>query len=99
MHLTLLPSHAVASNTISAVQNPPAVSEAQLREALRKEHGFVVAGGQGELKGKIFRVGHMGFAQTRELASLVATLEELLSKAGHPLTPGAGTGAFFKMLR
>jgi aspartate aminotransferase-like enzyme len=97
LNLTLLPDESISSPTITAVRNPPAVTEAQLREALRKDHGIVVAGGQGELKGKIFRVGHMGIAQPREILTLVAALEDLLSRAQHPFTPGAGVAAASKV--
>lgn len=93
LNLNLLPDPSISSPTITAVRNPPAVNEAQLREALRKEHGIVVAGGQGELKGKIFRVGHMGLAQPREILTLVAALEDLLTRAQHPFTSGAGVAA------
>lgn len=97
--LSLLPEAAIASNTVTAVRNPPGVSEAQLREPLRKEHGIVVAGGQGELKGKIFRVGHMGYAQPRELVALLGALEDLLGRVPVPVSPGASLSAFWKSLR
>lgn len=97
--LSLLPDPAFASNTVTAVRNPPGVGEAQLRDPLRKEHGIVVAGGQGDLKGKIFRVGHMGFVQPRELVALLGALEELLGRVPIPVPPGAALSAFWRALR
>ncbi|HLE47423.1 MAG TPA: alanine--glyoxylate aminotransferase family protein [Candidatus Thermoplasmatota archaeon] len=99
LSLPLLPQNAVPSDTITAVRYPDTVTEAQVRELLRSQFGVVVAGGQGEMKGKIFRVGHMGFAQARELAALVAALEDLLARAMHPFPPGAGTTALLTSLR
>lgn len=98
LDLALLPEASISSPTITAVQNPPAVPESMLRDVLRKEHGVVVAGGQGEVKGRIFRVGHMGFVQAREMMALVAALEDVLSRAKHPFAPGAGVNALLKAL-
>ncbi|HLE47789.1 MAG TPA: alanine--glyoxylate aminotransferase family protein, partial [Candidatus Thermoplasmatota archaeon] len=59
--LPLLAHEATPSDTITAVRYPAAVTEAQVRDVLRSQFGIVVAGGQGDLKGKIVRLGHLGF--------------------------------------
>lgn len=95
LNLRLLPEPSSASNTISAVRYPEGVQEKDVREVLKREYGIVVAGGQGDLKGKIFRAAHMGYAQARELAALVAALDHVLARAGHSFTRGAPIPAFW----
>lgn len=92
--LPLLCDPAIASPTVTAVQYPPGLGDPQVRDVLKRDFGIVTAGGQGEMKGKIFRVGHMGFTQRREMASFLAALEEALERAGAPVVPGAAMRAF-----
>ena len=55
---------------------------------LRTSYGLVLAGGQGQLQGKIFRVGHLGYIDEGDVYSILATIEQglqdkgLLSRAG-----------------
>jgi alanine-glyoxylate transaminase/serine-glyoxylate transaminase/serine-pyruvate transaminase len=51
---------AYASPTISAFIPPEGLDEAAFREAVLRDHGFMIAGGFGKLRGRIIRVGHMG---------------------------------------
>jgi aspartate aminotransferase-like enzyme len=46
-------------------------------EGLRKRHGFVIAGGMGEMKGKILRIGHMGNFRQKDLEECVRRIIEL----------------------
>ena len=55
--------------------------------------GVVLAGGQGKLTGKIFRVGHLGSATVEEILGVAAAFEEALAELGHPVTPGAAVAA------
>ncbi len=53
-----------------------------------------MAGGQDHLKGKIFRIGHLGFVSDRDILSAIASLEAALIELGYDaFTPGAGVGA------
>jgi alanine-glyoxylate transaminase/serine-glyoxylate transaminase/serine-pyruvate transaminase len=59
----------------------PALDDAAFRRRLLKEYNSKIAGGFGLLKGKIFRIGLMGFSSRREnVALLLAALRELKSK-------------------
>ncbi|MBF2098579.1 MAG: alanine--glyoxylate aminotransferase family protein, partial [Gloeomargaritaceae cyanobacterium C42_A2020_066] len=61
---------------------------------LKKRFSIAVAGGQDHLKGKIFRVGHLGFASEREMLTVIAALESALTELGYEgFTPGAGLAA------
>ena len=51
-----------ASEVVTAIRSPEGVDSSQLVKALRGKHGILISGGQDELKGKIFRIGHLGAA-------------------------------------
>src|SRR5207247_5891686 len=67
--LRLFPDRRFASNTVSAIRYPAGVDDAAFRKELREKHGTVVAGGQGLLKGHIFRIGHMGICSLEDLGA------------------------------
>ena len=52
-----------------------------------------MAGGQGLLKGKIFRVAHLGYYDATDILGLIGTLEIVLSRLGHKFEPGKGVAA------
>lgn len=58
-----------------------------------KRRGVVLAGGQGKLAGKIFRVGHLGSVIVDEILGTMATLEEVMAATGRPVEIGAGVAA------
>jgi aspartate aminotransferase-like enzyme len=53
----------------------------------------MVAGGQGEMAGKIFRFAHMGYISPEDVLAGFNALEQALAELGYPLTAGAGTRA------
>jgi aspartate aminotransferase-like enzyme len=91
--LSLFPDPAHASNTVSAILYPDGVEDAAFRTRLREEYRVVVAGGQGELKGRIFRIGHMGICSFSDLVATFAAIEAVLAGKGHKLRKGASIGA------
>lgn len=80
------------SDTVTAVRIPDGVEDAAFRATL-KEMGVVVAGGQAHLKGSIFRVGHMGLVQPREVVAGIACIERALQRLGADVKVGAGVAA------
>lgn len=67
--------------------------EALIR-TLREVHGMRLTGGQGSMKGRIFRVGHMGYYTDGDIEALVEALEDTLGRLGLPVTvPGAALAA------
>jgi aspartate aminotransferase-like enzyme len=76
--LELLAADACASNTVTAVKLPSGVDGKEFVRRLRAEHGVEVAGGQGPLAGKIFRVAHMGFVTKRDLEEVIEGLAAIL---------------------
>ena len=68
-------------------------------KGLSAEFGSTVAGGQGDLKGKIFRVAHLGYYDTTDILGLLATLEIALHRLGHKFDARRGDGRRGKGVR
>ncbi|MCM8744923.1 alanine--glyoxylate aminotransferase family protein [Thermomicrobium sp. CFH 73360] len=62
------------SATVTALEPPPGIGADELVTRLEEQHGIAVNGGQGRLKGKIIRVGHMGWVQRSDLEEVVQAL-------------------------
>jgi aspartate aminotransferase-like enzyme len=71
-----------ASNTVTAVNCPEGIEVSELRNLMEDEHGVVLAGGQGKLSGKIFRIGHLGLVDEPDIRSSLDSLAEALGKLG-----------------
>ena len=66
---------------------------------MRKRFDIALADGQDHLKGKIFRIGHLGFVSDRDILAAISSLEAVLRELGHEgYTPGAGVAAAAKFL-
>ena len=76
--LELFPDKAIASDTVTAVRVPANVDAAALLARLRGEFGIVLAGGLGPLKGRIFRIGHMGHVSEADVDAVLAALGQVL---------------------
>jgi aspartate aminotransferase-like enzyme len=70
-----------ASPTVTTACIPEGVNARALLKTLQERHGVVLAGGQAELEGKIFRIGHMGWVQQDELAAVLRALQVELNSA------------------
>lgn len=80
--LKLLADERVASNTVTAVVVPDGVDGPGLNKMMRTEYNTVLAGGQGELTGKIFRVGHLGLVSQEDLQACLDALKLALPRVG-----------------
>ena len=96
LDLRLFPDRRFASNTVTAIRYPAGVDDAAFRKELREKHGTVVAGGQGSLKGHIFRIGHMGICTSEDLAAGFQAFETTLTRMGHKAVRGAAVDAILK---
>lgn len=77
-----------ASNTVTAVRCPGGVNVGELRRALEDEHRVVLAGGQGKLAGKIFRIGHLGLVSEEDIRQTLDALAEVLPRVGYTAPVG-----------
>ncbi len=93
IELAMFPRNGYESNTVSAIRYPPGVDDKKFRSVLEEEHRTVVQGGQAQLKGKIFRIGHMGIVTIADLVAGFAGIEATLAKLGHTFDRGAGVAA------
>jgi aspartate aminotransferase-like enzyme len=98
MNLPLYAPDNAASTAITAVM-PSGVDAEQIRGTMKKKFDIALAGGQDHLKGKIFRIGHLGFVAERDILTAIASLEATLVELGYQnFTPGAGIAAAAKAL-
>ncbi|MCI4371122.1 MAG: alanine--glyoxylate aminotransferase family protein [Thermoplasmata archaeon] len=94
--LDLFPDHRFASNTVTAIKYPTGIEDAKFRKVLRETHRTIVAGGQDHLKGRIFRIGHMGICTFEDLADGFRAIESTLASMGYRFDKGRAVEAITK---
>jgi len=88
---------ATPSPALTAVVAPKGVDSEKIVKAYAQAHNITIAGGQGEMKGKVFRLGHMGYAAEFDVIIALAALEQVLADLGQPVDFGASVGAAQKI--
>jgi pyridoxamine--pyruvate transaminase len=85
---------AIRADTVTAIELPDGVDEAEVRAVARAESGVMLAGGQGALKGRVLQIGHMGPAAypMSPVIGLTA-LGHALRRLGTPADIGAAVEA------
>ena len=81
MGLNLFTKEHYGSPAITAVK-PENIDAESIRKAIKNDFDILLAGGQDHLKGKIFRIGHLGFVNNRDIISVISALESTLDKMG-----------------
>lgn len=76
--LKLLSTDDVASCAVTAVFPPTGVAADDLRKKIKEKYGVVLAGGQEDLKGKIFRIGHLGYCSETDIMVTLDALSKCL---------------------
>jgi serine---pyruvate transaminase len=76
------------SAVVTAVRVPEGVDGAGIVRAMRERSGVIAAGGQGELRGKIVRIGHIGYVDLEAVAAALAALEDACVHAGASVERG-----------
>jgi alanine-glyoxylate transaminase/serine-glyoxylate transaminase/serine-pyruvate transaminase len=83
---------------LNAVKIPVGVDDLTVRKKLLNDFGIEIGGGLGDFKGKVWRIGLMGFNSRANVVLVVlGALEQCLQSAGHKVTPGAGVAAANKV--
>jgi aspartate aminotransferase-like enzyme len=85
-------------NSVTSVWLPEGIDGSALTRMMDRRYGVTIAGGQGILKGKIFRIGHLGFVDEVDLLGSLAALEMVLLKLGFGLELGVGVRAAQEVL-
>jgi aspartate aminotransferase-like enzyme len=78
---------------VTAVRAPEGIDGNELVAKVRADHGIVLAPGQGPLKGKVFRIGHLGNYDRFDIVRCLAALELTLEGMGYPIKRGAAVAA------
>jgi aspartate aminotransferase-like enzyme len=81
MGLSILPEERYASNTITAIRASDRLNVSKLLQLLENEHGVVLAGGQGNLSGKIFRIGHLGWVTEKDIKEVLDAIAKVIPQA------------------
>ena len=84
------------NNALTVITVPAGVEGSPTLKKLEKQYGFKLADGQDNMKGKIWRLSHMGYTDAFEVLGAVSALELVLLESGFKLEPGAGVAAFQK---
>lgn len=83
----------------TAVKVPEGIDGPALRKALRDQFGYTVADGQGQLKGKIFRIAHLGYFDRFDTIGCIAAVEMALAAVGYVHKVGEATRTATELLR
>lgn len=87
------------SPAVTAVKVPPGVDGGAIVKTLRVKHRVTIAGGQGSMKGKIFRLATLGYADASDVVVALSTLELTLAELGYPTKMGEGIRAAQEILQ
>ncbi len=81
------------NSAVTAANVPDGIDGKQLVRLMFREHGIQVAGGQGPMEGRIFRIGHCGYFDAFDIIATIAAAELALESLDFPLELGRGVGA------
>ncbi len=89
---------ATPSPAITAVVSPAGMDGEKIVSTYARSHNITIAGGQGDMKGKVFRLGHMGYVSDFDVLVALGALEQVLAELGYPVHWGSAVGAAQKVL-
>jgi aspartate aminotransferase-like enzyme len=87
------------SDALTAISVPPGIDGSKLVEHLRDRYGAIFSGGQDQLKGRIIRFAHLGFASRFDVLHGLAALEFALADMGYPFALGTGVQAAMREMQ
>ena len=81
------------SAVVTGILTPEGVDATEMRLALRDRYGVTVAGGHGDLKNRLFRIGHIGYYDVFDITTALAAVELALTDAGADIERGTAVTA------
>jgi aspartate aminotransferase-like enzyme len=81
------------SAVVTAIRMPEGVDGSAIALSMRERSGVTIIGGQGEVKGKIVRIGHIGYVDVYDITTALAALELALVEAGAEVERGVAVSA------
>lgn len=91
--LRLFLRNSTPAGAVTAVRPPDGIDSGQIVSGFKQRFESIIANGQGSMKGRIFRVAHLGYFDFHDLLATVAELELILRLLGHRLRLGDGVRA------
>lgn len=88
-----VPDENIASRAVTGIVAPEGMDAEAIRKGMLDDHHIVLAGGQRALKGKLIRVGHLGYQGLPDILSTLAALEIVMKKMGHSVELGSAVAA------
>lgn len=79
--------------SVTAVKAPAGWDSGLIVKEFRQRFGAIIANGQGSMRGKIFRIAHLGYFDFADVFAIVAGLEVILNAHGFPVRYGSGVAA------
>lgn len=86
------------SEALTAIEAPKGIDGQKIVSIMREKYGITVAGGQGQAKGKIFRISHMGYIDAFDIIATISALELTLKELGYAGALGVGVKAAEEVL-
>jgi serine---pyruvate transaminase len=91
--LEVAAEHPERAWAVTQVAAPEGIDGTELVARCRRDQGVILAPGQGPLKGKVFRIGHLGQYDRLDILRGLAAIEMTLADMGYPVQPGAAVAA------
>jgi aspartate aminotransferase-like enzyme len=91
--LDLSGEHPERGWAVTAIRAPEGIDGDDLVAKVRADHGIILAPGQGPWKGKVFRIGHLGYYDRFDIIRCLAALEMTLGDMGYPVKRGSAVAA------
>ncbi|MFO0972044.1 MAG: alanine--glyoxylate aminotransferase family protein [Phycisphaerae bacterium] len=87
-----------AADSVTGINTPAGIDNDKWRKSMKSRFGVQLADGQGQLKGKMVRISHMGFVDDMDTLTGIAAMELALREQGFKAELGAGSAAFLKAI-
>jgi len=81
------------SNAVTSIWAPEGIDGDAINKKIRDDYGVTIAGGQGKMKGKIFRIGHLGYVDKFDAVIAISAVEMALTELGYKVNLGVGVKA------
>lgn len=86
------------SNAVTAICAPEGIDSGKIVKGLRDRFNMTIADGQSEAKGKIFRIGHLGYYDAFDMVVVWSAVEKQLFDLGYKFELGKGMAEIIKLL-
>ncbi|MDP2939265.1 MAG: alanine--glyoxylate aminotransferase family protein [Candidatus Omnitrophota bacterium] len=87
-----------SSDALTAIEVPDGIDAEKMVKTMRDTYQVTIAGGQAELKGKVFRIAHMGYINEFDILTAISCLEKVLKEMGYNFQLGQGVAAAQKVI-